>query len=467
MSAAAHRPNILLVTTDHLRYDTLGYTGDPVIRTPAIDALAARSLRFERWFSQSPVCMPARATLMTGRYPQHHGVRWNFSALNENEVTLLEHFRRNGYTTASVGKHHVQQARFQASLDHVEAEGIRNMDTDNPFVRHWAERGHVYLTGPALPDFQRRLGAVPRPDQPEDCHLDAWVGRRAREYLKRRDTAKPFFLWLGFYGPHHPYVPSGRFATMYDPDEVPGFHRSESDLARKPPEYTAYIQTPRHKFHGFHTASERTFREMKAAYYGTVSQIDWQLGLVLESLVETGQDSDTIVVFTSDHGELLGDHGMPAKGPFLLDCMLRVPCLVRPAGAREGRTVMDLAESVDLFPTLCALAGMETPVWVQGRANAVGPREAVYAEAVDKQAYRKADWKLIRYTGRTYGELYDLRADPWELDNRWSDLPEVVGRLTDEARAHRESIEDFRHPTYARFDGVDSEGGPFTHYLTW
>jgi arylsulfatase len=125
---------------------------------------------------------------------------------------------------------------------------------------------------------------VPQPDQHEDCHLDAYVGMKTREYLERADKDKPFFLWLGFYGPHHPYVPSGRFATMYNADEMPAFHRSEDDLRKKSVEYTLYRQAENHKFFPFANASERTFREMKAAYYGMVSQIDWQLGLVPQTL---------------------------------------------------------------------------------------------------------------------------------------------------------------------------------------
>ncbi len=472
------QPNVLLITTDHLRYDKLGYAGDPVIKTPAIDALASRSVSLSNCFVQNPVCHPSRASIMTGRYPCHHGVRWNFNDLSENEVTLLEHFKSHGYTTACIGKYHLDQRRFQKALDFKEAHSIRNMDADNPFVQYVKSKGFEYKTGFALPDFQARLGAVPQPDQPEDCHLDAYVGMKTCEYLKRLDDDRPFFLWMGFYGPHHPYVPSGRFATMYRAGDMPPFHRSEDDLKKKPVEYTLYFEAENHKYHGFAHASEDTFREMKAAYYGMVSQIDWQLGLVLEVLEERGLADNTIVVFTSDHGEFLGDHGIPAKAPFLLDCMLHVPCLIRaPQGGREGAVSDELTESVDLYPTLCRLAGLDVPEWVQGRdltplvrgqSRDFQGRSAVYAEAVDKRCLRTREWKLIHYPNKPYGELYHLTDDPHELNNLYDERPDVRERMTMDYYRHLDAIEDCRHPTYARFTGTDPKSGrEVTHYLTW
>jgi arylsulfatase len=472
------RPNILFITTDHLRYDTLGCTGDPVIRTPCIDALAARSVSLSRYFVQNPVCHPSRATMLTGRYPCHHGVRWNFNDLSENEVTLLEYLKRHGYRTACIGKYHLDQRRFHEALDYREAASIRNMKPENPFVQYVKSRGFEYRTEFALPGFRERLGAVPQPDLPEDCHLDAYVGMRTCEYLERAEGPEPFFLWLGFYGPHHPYVPSGRFATMYGADDVPPFHRSDDDLRKKPVEYRLYFQAEGHKYYPFADASEQTFREMKAAYYGTVSLIDEQVGRVLETLQRQGLADSTVVVFTSDHGEFLGDHGIPVKAPFLLDCMLHVPCLLHvPQGGRRGDVCGQLTESVDLYPTLCRLAGLDAPEWVQGRdltpllAGRPGEfqeRGAVYAEAVDKRCLRTAEWKLIHYAAKPYGELYHLSEDPHELNNLYAERPDVVERMTGDYYSHLDSIEDFKHPTYARFTGTDpATGKEVTHYLTW
>jgi arylsulfatase A-like enzyme len=472
------KPNVLFITTDHLRCDTLGFAGDPVIRTPAADALASRSLNLSHCFVQNPVCHPSRASIMTGRYPCNHGVRWNFNDLSENEVTLLEYFKEHGYTTACIGKYHLDQRRFHNAMDYREAASIRNMDADNPFVQYVKSRGFEYRTGFALPEFRERLGAVPQPDMPEDCHLDAYVGMRTCEYLTRLDGSKPFFLWLGFYGPHHPYVPSGRFATMYRPEDVPPFHRSDDDLRKKPVEYRLYFQAQGHKFYPFADASEQTLREMKAAYYGMVSQIDWQLGLVLDTLEEQGLADNTIIVFTSDHGEFLGDHGIPVKAPFLLDCMLRVPCLIHvPRSGRRGAVSDELVESVDLYPTLCRLAGLDVPEWVQGRdlsplvtgdAEAFEGRSAVYAEAVDKRCLRTREWKLIHYANKPYGELYHLTEDPHELNNLYGERPDVRERMTQDYYRHLDAIEDFKHPSYARFTGTDpATGKEITHYLTW
>jgi arylsulfatase len=484
----ADQPNILFITADHLRYDKLAFNGDPVIQTPALDRLASRGVVFDRCFAQNPVCQPSRASIMTGRYPRHHGVRWNEDRLNENEITLVEHFKIHGYETACVGKHHISQERFLKALDYAAATDIRRnwkeradgdytVATENEFERYVRDKGYVYRTGFALPDFRARLGAVPS-DLPEDCHLDAFVGLKAREYLTRQRRHRPFFLWLGFYGPHHPYVPSGRFGRMYDPQTVPPFQREADDLARKPPEYRLYCQIHDHKYRGFAAASEATFRAMKAAYYGMVSQLDWQLGMTLDQLDESGLADHTLVVFTSDHGEFLGDHGFPAKAPFLLDCMLHVPCLFRGPGVAGGRRCSDLVELVDLFPTLVTQAGLDPVPWVQGRdlsARLTGappsghlPRTAIYAEAVDKKCIRTCDWKYIHYPGRSYGELYDLGKDPHELRNLYAEQPARVSELRGAFHELLDATEDFCHPSYMQFTGRDpATGVELRHYHTW
>ena len=483
----ADRPNIVFITADHLRHDILGCTGDPVIQTPGIDRLASEGTSLSQFFVQNPVCAPSRATFMTGRYPRHHGVKWNGSSLSENEMTMVEFFKDHGYATACVGKSHVGQKRFRESLDHVDASGIRRDWSDkpgtnytvanpNPFEQYVRDRGFEYRTSYALPGFRAKLGAVPS-DLPDDCHIDSYVGMKSLEYLEGVDRDKPFFLWVGFYGPHHPYVPSGRFAHMYDPETIPPFHRSPDDLEKKPAEYRLYFDAEAHKYRGFRDATDETFRKMKASYYGMVSQLDWQLGLILDSLKARGLEEDTIVVFLSDHGEFLGDHCIPAKGPFLLDCMLHVPCILRIPGAGKGKTVDDLVESVDLFPTLAHLAGFDPPECVQGQdlgpvlagnSGSYKPRDVVYAEAVDKRSIRTRDWKLIHYPGKEWGELYHLSEDPHELNNLYNECPDVRDRMRLDLYRLLDETEDFRHPGYSRFTGRDPESGEeVTHYLTW
>ena len=472
------RPNILFITTDHLRCDTLGYTGDPLVQTPAIDALAEKSTRFSKCFVQNPVCSPSRASFMTGRYPKNHGVKWNGSKLGEHELTMVEAFKNRGYATASVGKHGIGQRRFRQMLDHVDAVGIRRgwkerADGDytvadpNPFEQYVRNRGYEYRTGYALPNFRKNLGAV-LSDLPEDCHIDAYVGMKSIEYLEGLDTDDPFFLWVGFYGPHHPYVPSGRFAKMYDPADVPPFRRAEDDIAKKPPEYALYFKAEHHKYRGFDRASDETFRKMKAAYCGMVSQIDWQVGLILDTLEQKGIADETIVVFLSDHGEFLGDHGIPAKAPFLLDCMLHVPCLIAVPG-RAGHTCDALVESIDLFPTLAHLAEFDAPECVQGvdlsplmRGERATVRDTVFAEAVDKRCIRTREWKYIHYPTKTYGELYNLIRDPFELDNLYDAQPQQRNEMQRAFYAHMDATEDFIHPRYDRFTGDRT-----THYMTW
>lgn len=478
------RPNILFITTDHLRYDTLGYTGDPLIQTPAIDALAQTGVRFSNCFVQNPVCSPSRASFMTGRYTKNHGVKWNGSKLGEHEITMVEAFKNQGYTTAAVGKHGIGQKRFGTLVDHLEATGIRRgwseredgdytVHDPNPFEQYVRDRGYEYKTGYALTDFRKNLGAVPS-DLPEDCHIDSYVGMKSIEYLEGLEADDPFFLWVGFYGPHHPYVPSGRFADMYGADDVPPFERAEGDIEKKPPEYGLYFKAEDHKYRGFDQASDQTFREMKAAYYGMVSQIDWQVGLIVETLEKKGMAENTIIVFLSDHGEFMGDHGIPAKAPFLLDCMLHIPCFV----VVPGQSASDcdaLVESVDLFPTLTKLAGFEAPECVQGKDW--GPlmmgeksevRDTVFAEAVDKRCIRTREWKYIHYPKKDHGELYNLADDPHELNNLYASQVEKREEMKQAFYAHMDATEDFVHPKYARFTGPHPRTGEsVTHYMTW
>ncbi len=347
----------------------------------------------------------------------------------------------------------------------------------NEFEQYVRDRGYEYRTGYALPGFREKLGAVPS-DLPEDCHIDAYVGMKSSEYLRSTKKDKPFFLWVGFYGPHHPYVPSGRFGKMYDPDKLPPFHRSDDDMARKPYEYTLYLGNKDHKFHGFTEASDETFRKMKAAYYGTVSQIDWQVGEVMKTLSETGLDENTLVVFTSDHGEFLGDHGLPAKGPFLLDCMLHVPLFIHTPGQETGTRSNQLAELVDIFPTLVRRAGLQVPDCVQGKdlgpllpdegSDGFQERTYIFSEAVDKRCIRDHTWKLIHYPGKSYGELYNVVEDPHELKNLWDECADQREKMIADLYRHMDSIEDFKHPGYSRFTGTDPESGEeITHYLTW
>lgn len=480
MTAPAQK-NVLFITADQLRYDALGYTGNAAARTPAIDRLASESARFERMYAQSPVCQPSRATIMTGRYPRHHGVKWNGSALNENELTLLTHFKRSGYATAMIGKHHIRQQRFAQSIDAQAADQIRRVWSkerpngdysiaghENEFEAYVRLRGYDYKTGFALPGLRANLGAVPS-DLPEDCHIDAYVGRKAAEYVRSRGEERPFFLWLGFYGPHHPYVPSGPFARMFDSVRLPPARKSPRDFEKKPAEYRMYCESEKHKFKGFLQAQEETFDKMRAAYYGMVSQLDRQLGLVLEALKDTGQYENTVIAFLSDHGDFLGDHGIPGKAPFLLDCMLHVPCLLRSPDSNRGGSVRELAESVDIFPTVCALAGVESPRHVQGfdlsgrvldpGARLAAPRAEIYAEAVDKKCIRTERWKYIHYPGKTYGELYDLTDDPHELNNVYAELPGVVAELRARYYACLDRTEETVHPSYKQIAGKHPSTG--------
>lgn len=484
------RPNILLITTDQQRADTLGVYGSPMGATPHLDALAAQGARFDQAFCQHPYCQPSRWTILTGQHPRTHGVWTN--GVDPTPVQEREAFSarasRDGYRTAIIGKAHLATNLVVGPWKSPYMEAIPNSarmpdDWRGPYMgfdfAELLQLGHYpggygpwplglhygrFLARDGWLESARRFflagrhaGLAPKPTAPEtwnsalplELHPTTWVADRAIDYL--RDPARgdaPWFLWTSFADPHHPLDPPAPWCFRYKPEDVHPPRRDPAELDTKPPPqkrfseglpFLSYFNPPGGRL------TERQLREMIAAYYGMVAQLDESIGRVLAALDASGMAGNTLVVFTVDHGELLGDHGLLFKGPFHYDGLLRVPMILRGEGIPAGVTVRDPVGTIDLVPTFEAYAGVargETPV--EGRSllpTLAGddPREFAISEndtrfplfplKVHVQTLIGHRYKLNRHVGESYGELYDRREDPEERVNLWGALPALRAEL--------------------------------------
>ncbi len=473
--------NVLLITTDQQRADTLGVEGSPLGATPRLDAFAAEGTRFAAARTQNPLCQPARATILTGTYPSTHGVTCNgidlpADARERSVATLLG---RAGYRTAMFGKAHFAttfpflptgkiesvdgSARVDPAwngpyfgFDHSElavfGHNLRIADLMGrwnwcfgppPFGLHYArylfrdgdDRGYerIALMQPEAAGGQWDHRQTWRNRLPEEDHLTTWVADRACEWLRAAD--EPFFAWVSFTDPHHPMDAPAPWSDRYSPADVlevlPEPHPDELDS--KPPLHKFLSQGVRGGAlewanPGGATLTREDLAVMTAGYYGMVAQLDHAIGRVLDVLDERGVAGETLVIVTTDHGEFLGEHQMIFKGPFGYDSLLRVPLLVRGPSVAAGGVCNEPVGTIDLAPTMLRAAGVDRPAWMEGRALLDGPREWVLTENdfsiltwLPLRTLTTARYKLHRYLELPVGELYDLQEDPGELVNRFDD----------------------------------------------
>lgn len=436
----AQGPNILFFATDEQRYDCLGCYDNPVLRTPHIDSIAEEGVRFDRGYVQNPMCMPSRMSIMTGRYCSEHGCNINCTGIppHEQEQTFMEYLRRAGYYTAAIGKMHMMPKWGPFGfcyLDLVEGQADRNNQyTDYLRAKGLDGRQHD-AKGEELP-FGIYTQALPAEE-----NIDAFVGRRAVEWLEAWDGDEPFCLWVSFCNPHFPFDPPEPYDTMYDPDEVPLPVWKEGELENKP------TQLQFQKERGYDEATEPLMRKMVANYYGLISLIDDQVGEILRVLEGKGLTDDTMIAFASDHGDHLGDHRLLYKsGVTFYEGSVRVPYLIRyPERFPQGVVCEELVEAIDLPATFLDVAGVERPPGMQGRSlvglaegevddwrddafseidlrinpQMHGPRDPDSRDYVAMITTR--NWKYVHFPNLGIGELYDLTNDPHELDNLFYD----------------------------------------------
>ena len=426
------KPNILFVMTDQQRWDSMGCSGDWV-KTPALDRIAAEGVRFTRCVTTTPVCIPARVTLATGRYPHNNAVWSNLRyTLPPDAPTWMRTLRGLGYRTSLFGKTHLHphegDLRDREHLLH--AYGLDDVDeiagplasrrSMSRMTARWQDKG---LLEAFRADVEERIANKAhrvRPSAlPLEEYYDVYVGQRAKRYLESYERDEPWFCWVSFAGPHQPWDAPEPYASMYDPEAMPAPVPRPSDDRPRPRGGLDYLME--HKSPRLDPGDEAA---MRANYAGNVTLIDAQVGEILDVIEERGEIDDTVIAFTSDHGEMNGDWGLINKKNFL-DGALRVPMLVRtPETAMNGGSVSDaLVENCDLGPTLVELAGGELkhqhfarslcPALVAGD----GHRENVLSEYCGELMLMTQGWKMaLNGEGRCY-LLFDRKEDPAETRN--------------------------------------------------
>ncbi len=430
------RPNVLLIYTDQQRWDAMGVNGNADIQTPNLDRLAREGVNFDHYFVQNPVCMPSRVSFLTGQYPSTLGITHMGVPVPEDFVTLPRLLHNSGYHSANIGKLHFLP---HANRDHRDVHPSYGFDhleiSDEPGCYEDAYRAWVRMEAPdqldhlslGLPPLAERwhlmMGikdGISHPDErfpkhpiaflgKDDYTHTAWVASRSIQYMREREReGRPFLCVAGIYSPHSPWVAPQRFLDLYDLEQLA--------LPLFPPE----VDEKRNENH----FSDRELGLARQGYYGMVSEVDHHVGRMLDALDELDIADETLVVFTSDHGEWLGEHLRYGKGYPGHDCVSRVPMLVRVPGRASGCRVSSLVEGVDVLPTLLEACGVPVPPLVQGQS--LWPVLSGGDEPNKKVALMEATgWKMIRSRNYRYVAHADRREFLYDLNAEWGEYRDV------------------------------------------
>ena len=427
------QPDILILMPDQMRADCMGCAGNEAIETPNLDRLAADGVRFSHCCTSSPVCMPARYSFVSGTYPHNHGMWRNAGRQDPFDETIFHRLQDAGYYTAHIGKSHFyphgdfharewepyMQAR---GYDYVHETGgpWANVHMGSYLTDYWQERGGLWEA--YQDDYQRRReadGAAvwPSPHSVED-YQDSYVGRVARDYAAGYDRDAPLCMFVGFPGPHSPWDAPGEYAEMYDPADMPDPIEAGDAPAWLSDAARAY-HSRQHK--GRFSAND--FKLMAVNYYGKITLIDRWIGEILDAQDARRGLENTIVLFWSDHGEMLGDHNRISKSVFYGGA-LRVPLIVHWPGMDAGTVRDDLCSQIDLFPTLLDGLGIEPYPRPTGRSllpalrgEALPGADEALSEIGEHTMIRT---RLYKYVIDAHGDgiqLYDMEEDPRETVN--------------------------------------------------
>ena len=428
-------PNVLILMVDQQRYDACGCYGSQVCQTPSLNRLAGEGMRFTRAYTSVPLCSPTRATFWSGLWTHHHGILINthwknppseaMGRLDDDIPILSEIFKTAGYRTAHLGKWHVgpESEMLRRGFDravmrgefreHIRSSGaqaqVRDLITRDYIIKDYPFAGVTSLDG-------------------EDFY-ETWLCRRAEEWLRANATSgQPFFCCVSTPGPHPGYVVPERYAALYDPAEMELWPNIADDLADKPSVHRFF----RDSITQSGTVTPDEWRTCIARYYAFVTLIDEQFGRLIDLLDELEVAQDTIVLFVSDHGDLIGAHQLWDKGPMLYEEQIHIPLVVRwPGVVPAGQSCDQMISLIDLMPTLVEMAGLSLPQPVDG--HSIGPflkgeeivdwPDDVYiqysGEGISLYSIRAVRSRRYKYVYYPFDldELYDAEADPWEMHN--------------------------------------------------
>lgn len=489
-----NKPNFLFIITDQHRADHLGCYGNSIVKTPNIDSIAKGGSRFDKFYVANPICMCNRASILTGRMPSLHGVRHNGIPLSTDSTTFVELLRSAGYRTGLIGKSHIQNMtglpasiKYNSDLELSQPpEKLREADkrlrVGDPYEQEnqlrwkedethrvktpfygfdevliandhadrvtgdyevWLKSKHPKadeLRGPenALPDSRYNAPQAWRTRIPEELYSTSYIAMQSENFLEENQGDQPFFLTMSFPDPHHPFTPPGKYWDMYNPDDIP---LPESFQKGDIPPLHALRHAMEKGLGGRNSqdpfaVTEREAREIIALTYGSITMVDDAVGRVLATLDRLGLRENTVVCFTSDHGDYMGDHGLMLKLLMHYQGLVRVPFIWSDPG-NSGGDLADsrLCSSIDISPTILHRAGLQPNVGVQGLnlfANDIDRDGLVIEEDSQREmigfdkpqrvrTYLEHDWRISLRHGESWSEMYDLKNDPQELTNLWSD----------------------------------------------
>lgn len=466
--STGRKPNVLWICTDQQRWDTLGCYGNELVSTPNLDRLAAQGVKFERAYCQSPVCTPSRASFLTGRYPRTTRCRQNGQYIPADEKLVSRLFADAGYACGLSGKLHLSPCNAAV------APVIEQRIDDGYAEFHWSHHPDHDWPANEYGEWLRNQGTrysraafrgsnYVEAGMPAHQHQTYWCAEKAIDFIEScADFQMPWLFSVNIFDPHHPFDPPPELLETYLDrlDAVPLPNYLPGELDDKP----AYQQIDHRGAYGgnagfpYDEMSADDHRLVRAAYWAMCDLIDQQVGRMLDALERTGQLDNTIVIFMSDHGEMLGDHGIYLKGPYFYEPAIRVPLIVSwPGAIPGGRSVPEMVELLDLAPTLLEAAGLDPYPGIQGRSlwpflseahGTLPKRHDVYSEYYNAMPWhrdptaqatmlRTDRHKLVAVHSLDTGELYDLDEDPDETHNLWDDPShqaikgQLLGRLAD------------------------------------
>lgn len=444
------RPNVLLLFTDQQRWDTIAEAGFPFMVTPHLDALAREGVLFKSAYTPFPVCTPARASVVTGCSVRRHGCWGNHLWIPDDTDTWPRIFTEAGYDTRAIGKMHSHPWRNPTGFARrAIAEDKYYYYVPDDYSQWLESKGYkrpTYWDDPEeRAEYQRKSGAVIS-RLPEELHIDSFVGAQAVEAIREAASGgTPFCYWVSFNSPHAPHDPPQRFLDMYKDREIPAPARHEGEPFDKS-EARYEWQSGLEKFFAMTSTlykwTDEQIKERRAHYYATITLVDHWIGRIIDTLKETGQYNNTIILFTSDHGDLQGDHNLLEKG-VCYEPAVRIPFLVHyparfsPGVSDEFVTLMDIA------PSFLNWAGLRVPEGMEGadltplleKSGEWQSRDAVFSECGPMTMIRTREWKLILEPKIENRELYNMESDPEEFHNLYSEescrkiRDELAGRI--------------------------------------
>ena len=447
----SEKPNIIYIFSDQHRGDTLGSVGHPTIITPNLDKLASEGVNFTRCCTNSPLCMPARASMMTGKYVNEHGVWTNFVEANPNGPSHVRNLRQAGYHTALIGKTHLwihgeRSETRQTSVhtndkksiledwgftDIYELTGpIASIVVNSPYTDYLKEKGLLRSHRKYMIEYftkwnkgKAKPWEEPPCPLPTEDHMDSFTGRKTVEWIQNYKDKKPFYLQVLFPGPHDPFDSPAEYRAMYNPEDMPV---GILEWPQKPIPGNVRRVLNWSGLKGMTPAQNQLLRTF---YYAKITLIDEYIGKIMKALEEKDLLDNTWIIYNSDHGEMLGDHMMSHKIVFY-EGALRIPCIFRPPGGIKGWECQGLTDHLDIAASLIDIAGAKPLEGSDGQSiipkinegpngiKAQEGKDAIFSEVHGFSMVRTERYKMaVKSNTRRPVELYDLKKDPNELNN--------------------------------------------------